>query len=100
VHGILELRTTIARLTERLAATAPELIVLLTRWQPQRISSRRIEDALIGSDLPPAVWVRSRSAAVARAASARVPLALSAPDSSVTLAYQRLVEQLRGVIAR
>lgn len=100
LHGILELRVTITRLVERLAATAPGLIVVLTRWQPQRISSRRIEDALIGYDLAPAARVRLRSAAVARAATERVPLALSAPDSSPALAYQLLVEQLAGVSAR
>lgn len=73
------------------------MIAVLTRWQPHRISSRRIEAALICADLPPAARIRARSAAVVRAAESRVPLAVSDPDSSLTLAYFRLVELLAGV---
>jgi chromosome partitioning protein len=100
VHGILELRGTIAKLAERLGTPAPELIVVLTRWVPQRISSQTVEDALIGFGLTPAARIRLRSAAVAHAAVARVPLAVSSPDSTVALAYRRLGEQLEEVNAR
>jgi hypothetical protein len=89
------LRVTLATLAERLAAPAPELIVVLTRWHPNRISSRSIEAGLAGSGLAPAARIRLRSASLAHAAAARVPLALAAPDSSIALTYQRLVEQLR-----
>jgi chromosome partitioning protein len=51
VHGIFELRVTIAKLAERLGAPAPELIVVLTRWHPHRISSRAIEYELVASGL-------------------------------------------------
>jgi chromosome partitioning protein len=96
VHGILELRATIARLAERLDRPAPALLAVLTRWQPLRVSSRRIEQLLIGSDLPPVARIRSRSAAVATAAAVRVPLAVNAPDSSAAIGYSELVEQLEG----
>jgi chromosome partitioning protein len=96
VHGILELRQTITKLAERLGMPAPALTAVLTRWQPHRISSRRIEAALVRADLAPAARVRARSAAVARAAECRVPLAISDPDSSVALAYRLLVEPLAG----
>ena len=100
VHGILELRQTVTRLGERLVAPAPELVAVLTRWQPHRISGRSIEDALIRAGLAPVARIRSRSAAVARAAANRVPLAVSDPDSTVTLAYRRLAGELAGISAR
>lgn len=53
LHGIIELRQTIARLSERLGLPAPGLIALLTRWQRHRISSREMEDALIAEALAP-----------------------------------------------
>jgi chromosome partitioning protein len=96
VHGILELRQTITRLAARLGVPAPTLIAVLTRWQPHRISSRRIEAALIEADLAPAARIRSRSAAMVRAAEYRVPIAISDPDSSVALAYRAPIEPLAG----
>jgi chromosome partitioning protein len=100
VHGILQLLGTLTKLGERLGTSPPLLLPLLTRWQPYRVSSRRIEEALIEANLAPFARIRSRSAAVASAAAARVPLAVSAPDSSAALAYLRLVERLEGVSAR
>jgi chromosome partitioning protein len=100
VHGILELKGTIAKLTERLGVDAPGLFAVLTRWVPQRISSQTVEHALIGLDLPPAGRIRLRAAAVAHAANERVPLAASAPDGSVALSYRALIERLDGVSAR
>jgi hypothetical protein len=47
LHGIVELRQTITRLSERLGVPTPDLVALLTRWQRHRISSREMEDALI-----------------------------------------------------
>jgi hypothetical protein len=96
VHGILELRQTITRLAARLGVPAPTLIAVLTRWQPHQISSRRIEAALIAADLAPAAKIRSRSAAMVRAAERRVPIAISDPDSSVALAYRALIVPLAG----
>ena len=45
VHGILALRATLTKLATRLAKATPALTVVLIRWQPQRVSSRQIEDA-------------------------------------------------------
>jgi chromosome partitioning protein len=94
VHGVMELRGTIKRLTERLATPAPELIVVLTRWQPSRISCRAIEERLIDVELAPTARVRTRSASIARAAATRVPLVVSDPDGSAAIGYARLIEQL------
>jgi chromosome partitioning protein len=100
VHGILELRHILTRLAERLNNQAPELRAVLTRWQPLRLSSRAIERALIDADLAPAARIRTRSAALARAAVDRVPLAVSDPDGAVPLGYQRLIDELAEVSAR
>jgi chromosome partitioning protein len=94
VYGVIELRETIRRLSERFATAAPDLMVVLTRWQPGRISSRAIEQRLIESKLVPAARVRARSAAIARAAATRVPLVVGEPDSSAAIGYAHLVEQL------
>jgi chromosome partitioning protein len=100
LHGILELRVTIAKLAERLGTPAPELIAILTRWHPHRISSRTIEDQLTAAGLAPEARIRLRSAGIAQAAAARVPVASSAPDSSVAVAYDRVAERLAGTGVR
>jgi len=94
LHGIVELRQTIVRLTERLGARRPELPSLLTRWQRHRISSRSAEDELSAEGLAPVGRIPSRSALIARAAARRIPLTLSEPDSSPALAYRDLAELL------
>jgi len=96
VHGIVELRQTITKLAARLGVPAPVLVALLTRWAPYRVSSRRIEAALIAADLAPVARVRSRSSAVARAAECCVPLAVSDPDGPVALTYRALISALAG----
>jgi len=96
VHGILELRVTIAKLARRLGGKAPALIALVTRWSPTRVSSRTVEDQLTEAGLTPAGRIRLRSALVAEAAAARIPVACLAPDSSVALAYRDVVELLSG----
>ena len=100
LHGIVELRQTIARLSERLGVPIPSLVALLTRWQRHRISSREMEDALIAEALGPVGRIPSRSALISRAAARRVPVALSAPDSSPAVAYASLAEILMEVSAR
>jgi chromosome partitioning protein len=100
LHGIRELRRTLHKLTDRLNAPPPALMPVLTRWQPLRISSRQIEQALVIESLRPAVRVPARSALFASAAAARVPLAVTAPDSSPILAYHLLAEQIIEVTAR
>jgi chromosome partitioning protein len=100
VHGILELKGTIAKLAERLGVAVPRLFAVLTRWVPQWISSQTVEEALTGLDLAPAGRIRLRSAAVAHAANTRVPLAASTPDGTIALAYHALIERIEGVSAQ
>ena len=100
LHGIVELRQTIARLSERLGVPPPGLVALLTRWQRARISSREMQDALIAEGFAPIGRIPSRSALISRAAARRVPVALSRPDSSPAIAYASLAELLLEVSAR
>ena len=44
LYGVLELKGTIAKLTERLGASQPRLFAVLTRWVPRRISSQTVEE--------------------------------------------------------
>jgi chromosome partitioning protein len=99
LHGIIELRHTITRLTTRLRVPAPTLVALLTRWQRHRVSGRAIEDALHTEGLPPAARIPARSALIARAAARRIPLAISDPDSPPALAYDQLAQTLTEVTA-
>jgi chromosome partitioning protein len=97
LHGIRELQRTVMRLAERLDGPALEIIAILTRWAPHRISSRAIEHALVCEGLKPAMRIPARSALFARAAADRVPLAVSDPDSSPAIAYHQLAEQMTAV---
>jgi chromosome partitioning protein len=98
VQGIVELRATIAKL-ERLGGSRPRLLPLLTRWAPRRIISEVIDQALIELDLAPVARIPAR-AAVALAAAAHVPLAVSARDGAVALAYDRLLDHMAEVVSR
>jgi chromosome partitioning protein len=99
LHGIRELRRTVRRLAERFDRPALEIVSILTRWAPHRISSRTIEHALECEGLAPAVRIPARSALFARAAVARVPLVVRDRDSSPAIAYHLLAEQLTAVSA-
>jgi chromosome partitioning protein len=100
VHGILELRVTITKLAARLGSERPQLIPLITRWSPSRISSRTVEDRLVEMGLAPAARIRLRSALVSESAAARIPVASLAPDSTVAIAYSELVDLLTSAVAR
>ena len=100
LHGIRELRRTLGKLADRLSTPSPSLMPVLTRWQPLRISSRLIEQALVAESLRPAVRVPTRSALFSSAAAARVPLAITAPDSAPILAYDLLAERITEAITR
>ena len=94
VQGLVELRSTVARLG-RLRDQAPELLTLLTRFVPTRVLSQVIEQALADLDLAPVVKVPAR-AAVGQAGAERIPLAISAPDGCVAMAYEQLVSRLEA----
>ena len=81
LHGIRELQRTVGRLAHRLDRPALEIVAIVTRWAPHRISSRTIEHALVCEGLSPATRIPARSALFARAAADRVPLAVRDPDS-------------------
>jgi chromosome partitioning protein len=100
LHGIRELQRTVRRLAQRLDRPALEIVAILIRWAPHRISSRTIEHALVCEGVLPAIRIPARSALFARAAAARVPLAVSDSDSSPAIAYHQLAEQLTAVSAR
>lgn len=100
VHGILELRVTIEKLARRLGGEAPRLLAVITRWSPTRISSRTVAEQLTAAGLPPAAHIRLRSALVAEAAAARIPVATLAPDSCVALAYREVVARLDRTVAQ
>jgi chromosome partitioning protein len=100
VHGILELRVTITKLAARLGGEPPNLIRLITRWSPGRISSRTVENRLVEAGLAPSARIRLRSALVSEAAAAGIPLARLAPDSPVAIAYSELVDLLASAVAR
>ncbi|WP_249012430.1 ParA family protein [Conexibacter sp. DBS9H8] len=98
-QGVAELRGTIAKLG-RLRQPLPDLSVIVTKAKPRRVMSDVIDGALAALGLEPVARVPDR-VAVEHADVARTPIALSAPDSAVTLAYRQLAEQLdaRRVIA-
>lgn len=100
LHGILELRQTITKLTDRVGLTAPDLDSLLTRWQRFRIASRETESALAAENLAALARIPSRSALIARAAARRVPLTVGEPDSSPAIAYAHVAETLAEVVVR
>ena len=100
LHGVLELRTTITKLVARLGGESPRLVPVVTRWSPTRLSSRSVEERLAEAGLPAAGRIRLRSALVAEAAAARVPVARMAPDSSVAIAYGEVVSLLDHEVVR
>jgi chromosome partitioning protein len=92
VQGLVELRGTLSKL-RRLRDPEPELLTILTRWAPARVMSQVIEASLDGLGLPAVAKVPSR-AAVGLAGAEHVPLAITAPDGCVALAYERLADLL------
>jgi chromosome partitioning protein len=100
LHGIRELQRTVGRLAQRLDRPALEIVAILTRWAPHRISSRTMEHALVCEGFARALRIPARSALFARAAAGRVPLVVSDPDSSPAIAYHQLAEQMTAVSTR
>jgi chromosome partitioning protein len=97
-QGLAELRATIEKL-KRLRPALPELQVIITKWQPRRIMSDVIAQAIAELGAEPIAHIPAR-ALVERAAIERAPIALLAPDNSVSIAYQDLAEQLLAAPTR
>ena len=87
-QGLAELRATITELT-RIRPTAPELAVIVTKIRPRRVMGELIEDAIASLGLQAVARVPDRTA-VEQADVAQEPIAVTAPDSAVTLAYEQL----------
>ncbi|MGH3265339.1 MAG: ParA family protein [Trebonia sp.] len=98
-QGLAELRGTIAKLG-RIRQPLPVLSVIVTKAKTRRVMSDVIDEAIASLGIEVVARVPDR-AAVEQADVARTPIAISAPDSAVTLAYRQLVEHLdtRWVIA-
>jgi chromosome partitioning protein len=94
-QGLAELRATIAKLG-RLRQPLPDLSVIVTKAKPRRVMSEVIEEAISSLGVQVIARVPDR-AAVEHADVARTPIAISAPDSAVTIAYGRLVEHLTAL---
>ena len=100
IHGIAELRKTIRRLKQRLNFAGPTVTPVITRWMPMRLSSRIVERKLNKLELPAIGRIPLRSAAIAKAAHERIPLAISTPDHPVALAYRNTIEHLPEAVTR
>ena len=91
-QGVAELRATIAKLG-RIRPSLPELAAIITKVKPRRVMGEVIDDAVIRLGLEILARVPDRTA-VEQADVTRTPIAISAPDSAVTLAYAKLVDHL------
>ena len=91
-QGVAELRATIAKLG-RVRPSLPELAAVITKVKPHRVMGEVIDDAVTRLGLEILARVPDRTA-VEHADVTRTPVAISAPDSAVTLAYTKLVDHL------
>jgi len=98
-QGVAELRATIAKLG-RLRRSLPELAPIVTKVRPRRVMGEVIDEAVARLGLDVLGRVPDRTA-VEQADVTRTPIAISAPDSAVALAYSKLVDHLqrRALIA-
>jgi nitrogenase subunit NifH len=78
----------------------PHLTVIVTKSRARRVMGAVIGDALAGLGLQAVARIPDRTA-VEQADVSRTPIAITAPDSAVTLAYDGLADHLdtRAVIA-
>jgi chromosome partitioning protein len=96
-QGVAELRATIAKLG-RVRPSRPELVAVMTKVKPHRVVGEVIDDAVTRLGLEVLARVPDRTA-VEHADVTRTPIAISAPDSPVTLSYAKLVDRLeRGAV--
>jgi chromosome partitioning protein len=92
-QGVAELRATIAKLT-RLRTTLPQLAAIITKVKPRRVMGDVIDHAIAALGLEVVARVPDRTA-VEHADVTRTPIAISAPDSAVALAYAKLADHLQ-----
>ncbi len=94
VQGLAELRATISKLGPlRAGRDAPELCVIVTRWDGRLRMTTVVEDAIGALDLSIAARIPAR-VAVKHASIFRRSLRAIAPDSGPALAYHQLTQQL------
>jgi chromosome partitioning protein len=91
-QGVAELRATLAKLS-RLRESAPQLAVIVTKAKRRRVMTDIIDDTLYQLGLQAVARIPDRTA-VERADVTRTPIAITAPDSPVALAYARLADHL------
>lgn len=94
VQGLAELRAAISKLGPlRAGRDAPELCVIVTRWDGRLRMTTVVEDAIGALDLSIAARIPAR-VAVKHASIFRRSLRAIAPDSGPALAYHQLTQQL------
>ena len=94
VQGLAELRATISKLAPlRAGRDAPELWVIVTRWDGRLRMTAVVEDAIAALDLPISARIPAR-VAVKHASIFRRSIRAIAPDSGPAIAYYDLSQQL------
>ena len=94
VQGLAELRATISKLAPlRAGRDAPELCVIVTRWDGRLRMTTVVEDAITALDLPISARIPAR-VAVKHASIFRRSVHAIAPDSGPAIAYHDLAQQL------
>jgi len=92
-QGLAELRVSLGRLS-KLYERQPDLRVLLTKWQPQRVMAEVINEAIGELELSAMAHIPAR-AAIQHAAVDRVPIVLAAPGLDASIAYHELARDLQ-----
>jgi chromosome partitioning protein len=94
VQGLAELRATLAKLGPlRPGRPAPELRVIVTRWNDRLRMTSVVEDAIVGLQLRVYARIPAR-VAVKHASVFRRSIRAIAPDSGPAIAYHELAQQL------
>ena len=93
-QGVAELRATIAKLG-RIRPTLPQLAAIMTKVKRRRVMVEVIDDPVARLGLDVVARVPDRTA-VEQGDVTRTPIAISAPDSAVALAYAKLVDHLQS----
>jgi len=99
VQGLAELRATISKLKPlRAGLDAPELRVIVTRWDGRRRMTTVVENAISALDLSICARIPAR-VALKHASLFQRSLQAIAPDSAPAVAYHELAQQLLATTA-